>query len=153
MTRNRDLELYEKVYGFLKTHTYKEAASEFNISEKQISRIKKYMQEQEKINVPEEAIESTIQPSTLQPEPEIIGSGSATGVDSQDRETPKREEKIKETEEPKTKKDRIGEILSTKKPTDQKNRKQGTDYYLKGLILKGFEKSLNDMGANIKISF
>lgn len=93
------MELYEKVYDFLKAHTYKEAAIEFNISEKQISRVKKYMQEQEKTNIPEEATELITQLQVSQPESMNPGSGSATGINPQDQEKLELEEEIQEEAE------------------------------------------------------
>lgn len=59
----------------------------------------------------------------------------------------------KEKPELKQKGDRIAEILSTKKPKDSRNRKQGTDYYLKSLIIKSIEKYFQEFDSNIKISF
>lgn len=44
------------------------------------------------------------------------------------------------------------EILSTKKPENQKDRKKVTDYYLKQKILKAFESFLKQFDENIEIS-
>ena len=52
--RKINLELYTQVFSYLKDHTYLQTKAEFSISEMQIARIKKYMQNQPefKQNIP-----------------------------------------------------------------------------------------------------
>lgn len=76
MPRNIDLELYWKVYNFVKTHSYKETAAEFGISEMQISRIKKRIEKRiEKRIVEEPKTEESLKSSeTQKSEVEVQGS-------------------------------------------------------------------------------
>lgn len=100
-----------------------------------------------KSGIEETAVESQESPELSQiQESEIDAQGSRTISETISSEIEEESIEI-------AKKDRIAEILSTQKPTDSKNRKQGTDYYLKSLIIKSIEKYYQQFDKNIKISF